>query len=66
MVSAGQVYIHENGNEYQVLMLTNEHASPDKRDEYPLTVVYQGPDGRRWSKSVEAFLLKRRLVRDAL
>lgn len=38
---------HTNGNEYVVLFLTNENST---RPNYPVTVVYAGPGGHRWSR----------------
>lgn len=42
------VWRHKNGDEYVVLMVTNES---DRQDEYPATVVYWRPrDATRWSR----------------
>ncbi len=39
---------HTNGNVYTVLMIANEFTeNPDK---YPVTVVYQGANGRVWCR----------------
>lgn len=38
---------HKNGTEYTVLLIAN--ADSDKA-EYPVTVVYQGPNGKVWSR----------------
>ena len=44
----GSVWVHKNGNEYTVLMLTNQCS--ERQEEYPTTVVYQGSNGRVWSR----------------
>lgn len=59
------VWLHENGVQYTVLILTNVNVSSEKRDEYPLSVVYMNPEGDVYSKSVEGFLNKRTLIKPA-
>ena len=44
----GSRWRHRNGNAYTVLMLANEHT--DRPEKYPVTVVYQGDNGRVWSR----------------
>lgn len=39
---------HTSGRVYTVLTVANEHAQ--RTDDYPLMVVYQGQDGRVWSR----------------
>ena len=39
---------HTNGNLYHVLCIANEHT--ERPDQYPVTVVYQGDNGRIWSR----------------
>lgn len=39
---------HHNGNLYTVLLIANEHTQ--RPDEYPVTVVYRGENGRVWSR----------------
>lgn len=47
-VLAKQHWKHYNGNEYEVLMLTNELSTNPK---YPVTVVYKNiHTGSTWSK----------------
>lgn len=45
-------YRHLNGNEYTVVMLANLDSA---RPEYPITVVYQGGDGKVWAKDLNNF-----------
>lgn len=52
-VKKGKKYIHHNGLVYEVLLLTNEHSINTKK--YPVTVVYQGSNGKIWSKSIKDF-----------
>lgn len=42
---------HYNGNEYEVMYITNEHS--EHLDKYPLTVVYRGKNGRVWSRPLD-------------
>lgn len=58
-VEIGSTWLHKNGNIYEVLLITNKYADDNKKDEYPLTVVYQGPDGKIWSKPVYDFIKSR-------
>jgi len=47
-VLANQYWKHYNGNEYEVLMLTNELST---NEQYPVTVVYKNiHTGSTWSK----------------
>jgi hypothetical protein len=59
---AGDTWAHSNGAEYKILMLTNQYSD---RDEYPCTVVYQGHNGKVWSKPLANFLQKMFLVSKA-
>ena len=45
-------YLHQNGNEYTVVMLANLDST---RPEYPITVVYQGANGKIWAKDLDNF-----------
>jgi len=55
----GSKWKHHNGNEYIVYDITNEHAEPGRREEYPVTVSYRGiVNGRKWSKPLANFLTK--------
>lgn len=40
------IWQHRNGCKYRVLFLTNGHDRAD----YPRTVIYQGENGKRWSR----------------
>lgn len=41
---------HTNGNLYTVLCIANEFT--ERPEQYPPTVVYQGDNGRIWSRPV--------------
>ncbi len=45
----GSKWQHYNGTPYTVLHIANE---PDD-DRYPLTVVYQGPNGKVWARRAD-------------
>lgn len=45
---------HKNGIEYEVYDVTNEDADEERTD-YRTTVSYIGPNGKKWSKSLERF-----------
>ena len=49
----GNRYKHKNGNIYKVLMLANEDALAINRKDYPVVVVYQGENGRIWSRTLD-------------
>jgi len=44
----GSYWRHRNGNIYQVKEVSNES---DRQAEYPVTITYVGPNGKKWSKS---------------
>ena len=46
---------HTNKTEYEVYDVTNDEGDEDKRGQYPITVSYIGPNGKKWSKSLERF-----------
>lgn len=52
---AGEIYIHHNGIIYQVLYIANEEST---NESYPETVVYQGNNGKVWTKPLNNFLEK--------
>lgn len=60
--STGDTWRHHKGNEYEVLLLSNQYS---QQPEYPPTVVYQGANGKVWSKSLVNFLKKMTFVRKA-
>lgn len=43
----GSTWRHKNGNEYTVLLVANLAS---ERNEYPVTVVYRGQNGKVWSR----------------
>lgn len=60
MPAAGETWKHHNGAEYEVLLLTNQYS---ERPEYPVNVVYQGANGKTWSKTLANFLKKMTFVK---
>jgi hypothetical protein len=48
-------WTHKNGNTYTVLHVTSE-PDPEKSEKYPVTVIYEGPDGRTWPRTLVNFL----------
>ena len=44
----GSYWKHRNGNIYQVKEVSNES---DRQGEYPVTITYVGPNGKKWSKT---------------
>jgi hypothetical protein len=46
---------HQNGCEYIVIVNANTES---KREEYPVTVVYKGVNGKIWCKPLDNFLSK--------
>ncbi len=46
----GSVWRHTNGNRYTVMCIANEFT--ERPEQYPQTVVYQGENGRIWSRPV--------------
>lgn len=48
----GSNWVHKRGNEYEVLAIANVHAKDERREDYPLLVIYQGLDGKIWSRGV--------------
>lgn len=57
----GSRYKHNNGNEYTVLQIANAHA---ESEDYPITVVYQGINGKIWAKTLDNF--NNKMKREAL
>lgn len=57
----GSMYKHHNGNEYTVLQIANTHA---QSEDYPITVVYQGNNGKVWAKTLDNF--NNKMKREAL
>ena len=46
---------HRNGNRYKVILVTNLHTSEDRREEYPIHIVYVGENGKVWDRTIEKF-----------
>jgi hypothetical protein len=45
---------HRKGDVYTVLGVTSEPGE-DKADKFPVSVFYQGPDGRYWTRTLESW-----------
>lgn len=59
-ITAGSSWLDTgNGDTYTVICVANEGADEGRKEEYPVTVVYRGPDGRIWTKTIERFLAKK-------
>lgn len=56
-IIVGGIYQHtEKGNNYKVLVISNQHATDDRREEFPIMVTYQDLDsGLFWSRKIEKF-----------
>lgn len=44
----GSKWQHTNGNLYKVLHIANKYTT--RSEEYPVTIVYKGANGRIWSR----------------
>ena len=53
--TVGERYKHHNGNEYEVVIVSNLDS---QRPEYTPTVVYKGDNGKVWSKTLTDFNAK--------
>lgn len=52
---------HHNGIPYTVKCVANDHSHhPD----YPITVVFQGDNGKIWAKTLDNFLAKMTPIKD--
>src|ERR1700676_402902 len=51
----GQFWKHRKEATYQVLGITSE-PDEDRADKHPVTVFYQGSDGRRWTRTLDSWL----------
>lgn len=58
----GSTWLHTNGKTYVVLMVSNLDISDDKREEYPITVLYTADFQKMYSKPLAAFLKNRTFV----
>lgn len=52
-------WTHHSGRTYTVIMITNRWST---KSEYPITIVYEGTNGRVWSKPLKNFLETMRKV----
>lgn len=59
-VANDQVWIHEGGVEYTIILITNENAT---KADYPVTVCYYA-DGKYWSQTLERFVEDKTFVRN--
>lgn len=59
-VSDDQVWLHEDGQEYTTILLTNEHAT---KADYPVTVCYYA-QGKYWSQTLQRFVQDKVFVRN--
>lgn len=46
----------KTGKKYKVLVVANTDAELSRKDEYPITVVYQGTDLSVWTRGLGNFL----------
>lgn len=58
------VWQHTNGNRYTVLCIANEFS--ERPEQYPPTVVYQGENGRTWSRAASDWSRSMTLVEEAV
>lgn len=58
------VWEHWSGRRYTVIAVANEDARCE--EEYPVTVVYKGSDGRIWARKLSEFLDKSKKVDDEI
>ncbi len=49
-IEVGEQYQHKNGNVYTVLFLTNTGGDEKRQKMHPVQVVYQGVNGKKWSR----------------
>lgn len=52
----GSFWKHKNSNSYLVTYVSNDDVDPSRADEYPLTISYQGNDGKRYSRTIDRWL----------
>ena len=60
-VSEDQVWRHESGTEYTIILVANKDAT---KPSYPVIVNYYGPDGRYWAQTLERFVEDKVFVRN--
>jgi hypothetical protein len=61
---AGSVWVHTKGTLYTVVSAT---SAPEevKAEEFPVTVLYVGPDGRMWPRSLKRWYASMTLLTPA-
>ena len=59
----GSRWRHHSGRVYVILMMTN--IEPGRQEDFPTTVVYQGPQGHRYSRPLVDFLGRNRFIAEA-
>jgi hypothetical protein len=57
----GSIWQHRKGDYYTVRGMTSQ-PDPEKADKFPRTVFYQGPDGRRWTRTLESWMDSFKLI----
>jgi hypothetical protein len=60
----GSEWVHTKGTIYTVIGVS---SPPDdaKADEFPVTVLYVGPDGRKWPRTLKRWYASMTLVKQA-
>ena len=51
----GTFWLHKSGTKYEVINVCNLHANNERREEYPLLVIYRGDDGKVWSRGLPSW-----------
>lgn len=54
MPKVGETWLHRKGERYTVLGVTSVPEA-EKAEKFPRTVFYRGPDGRRWTRTLESW-----------
>ena len=57
------IWRHHSGRCYTIIILANEHSTD--LDKFPVYPVYQGSNGRVWTRPVKDFMEKMKWVCDA-
>lgn len=59
-IQPGAMFRHHSGRVYKVLFLANtRHLEP----KHPITVIYEGANGSKWSKSLGDFIVSMKLLK---
>lgn len=59
-IQPGAMFRHHSGRVYKVLFLANtRHLEP----KHPVTVIYEGANGSKWSKSLGDFIVSMKLLK---